>query len=53
MYNDDFLIVEEIIYHARKVIDEMIYCLWIHKIGVENINTIQDKPIDSIGRYLG
>lgn len=52
MYCNDFLIAEEIIYHARKAIDEMIYALWIHKVGVENIDTTQDKPIDSIGRYL-
>lgn len=53
MYCDDFLIAEEIIYHARKAIDEMIYSLWILKVGVENMDAAQDKPIDSIGRYLG
>lgn len=53
MYYDDFLIAEEIIYHARKAIDEMIYSLWIHKVGIENIDDTQDKSIDSIGRYLG
>lgn len=52
MYYEDFLIAEEIIYHARKAIDEMIYSLWLHKVGVENIDTTQEKPIDSIGRYL-
>lgn len=52
MYYDDFLIAEEIIYHARKSIDEMIYSLWINKIGVENIDNEQSKRIDSIGRYL-
>ncbi len=52
MYYDDFLIAEEIIYHARKAIDEMIYSLWMHRVGVENIDDPQSKPIDSIGRYL-
>ncbi len=52
MYYDDFLIAEEIIYHARKAIDEMIYSLWIHRTGVKNIDNAQSKTIDSIGRYL-
>lgn len=48
----DFLIVEEIIYHVRKAIDEMIYFLWMSKIGISNIDNQQHCPIDSIGKYL-
>ena len=34
----DFIIVEDIIYHARKTVDQMIYGLWINKVGINNIN---------------
>ena len=47
----DFIIVEDIIYHARKTVDQMIYGLWINKVGVNNIND-KTKEIDSIGKYL-
>ncbi|MCL1916800.1 MAG: hypothetical protein FWG14_00555 [Peptococcaceae bacterium] len=49
---EDSLIAEEIIYHIRKAIDEMIYSLWMDKVGVLNIDNNQFKPIDSIGKYL-
>lgn len=52
MYSEDFLVVEEITYHIRKVIDEMIYSLWMQKVGVNNIDNKQIKTIDSIGKYL-
>lgn len=52
MYSEDFLVVEEITYHIRKVIDEMIYSLWMQKIGVNNIDNKRIKTIDSIGKYL-
>ncbi len=47
----DFIIVEDIIYHARKSVDQMIYGLWINKVGINNIND-KTKEIDSIGKYL-
>ena len=47
----DFIIVEDIIYHARKTVDQMIYGLWINKVGINNIND-KTKEIDSIGKYL-
>jgi len=52
MYSKDFLVAEEIIYHSRKVIDEMIYSLWMHKVGVSNLDNEKSKCIDSIGKYL-
>ncbi|HAX52853.1 MAG TPA: hypothetical protein DEG06_01345 [Lachnospiraceae bacterium] len=48
----DFLIVEEIIYHIRKAIDEMIFFLWMNKVGISNIDNQQHYSIDSIGKYL-
>lgn len=52
MYSEGFLVAEEIVYHSRKAIDEMIYSLWIHKVGVSNIDNEKSKCIDSIGKYL-
>lgn len=48
----DFIIVEEIVYHIRKAIDEMIYFLWMNRIGISNIDDQKYKAIDSIGKYL-
>lgn len=53
MYSEDFLLAEEIVYHIRKAIDEMIYSLWTHKVGISHIDdSAQNKCIDSIGKYL-
>lgn len=52
MYSEDFLMAEEIVYHARKAIDEMIYSLWMNKVGISNIDNSENKCIDSIGKYL-
>lgn len=49
---DDFVRQEEIIYHVRKCIDEMIYAVWINEVGVNNTDNYNGKEIDSIGRYL-
>jgi len=51
-YSEEFLLAEEIVYHSRKVIDEMIYSLWMYKVGISNINNAEYKCIDSIGKYL-
>lgn len=49
---EDFLLVEEIVYHVRKAIDEMIYLRWINEVGVSSIDNKKKNPIDSIGKYL-
>lgn len=36
---------EEIVYHSRKVIDEMIYSLWRHKVGISNID---NEKVDAL-----
>ena len=47
----DFIVVEDIVYHSRRVIDQIIYALWINKVGVQNTENVA-HPIDSIGKYL-
>lgn len=51
-YSEEFLVAEEIVYHSRKVIDEMIYSLWMYKVGISNLDNAECKCIDSIGKYL-
>lgn len=52
LVKDDFVRQEEIIYHIRKCIDEMIYAVWINEVGVNNTDNYGENEIDSIGRYL-
>lgn len=51
-YPEEFLVAEEIVYHSRKAIDEMIYSLWMYKVGISNLDNAENKCIDSIGKYL-
>lgn len=51
-YSEEFLVAEEIVYHSRKAIDEMIYSLWMYKVGISNLDNAESKCIDSIGKYL-
>lgn len=46
------MLAEEIVYHVRKAVDEMIYSLWIKKIGISKIDNTKVEKIDSIGEYL-
>lgn len=48
----DFIIVEEIIYHSRKVVDEMIYSLWANKVGFSSIDESDEPVVDCIWKYL-
>lgn len=49
--SNEAMLAEEIVYHTRKAIDEMIYSLWIHKVGIANIDDNSLTKIDSIGSY--
>lgn len=51
-YSEEFLVAEEIVYHSRKAIDEMIYSLWMYKVGISDLDNAESKCIDSIGKYL-
>ena len=48
---EDFAVVEEIVYHTRKCIDEMILSLWMDKVGVNEIDNAESKVIDCIRDY--
>ena len=52
MYLKDFIIVEEIIYHSRKAVDEMIYSLWANKVGFCSIDESDEPVVDRIWKYL-
>ncbi|MGN0386549.1 MAG: hypothetical protein ACI4EX_11795 [Lachnospiraceae bacterium] len=52
MFSQDFIIVEEIIYHSRKAIDQMIYALWANKVGWSMIDESNEPVVDCIVKYL-
>ncbi len=49
---EDFIVVEEIVYHTRKCIDEMILALWMDKVGVNEIGNTKAKTLDCIRDYI-
>lgn len=46
------MLAEEMVYHVRKAVDEIIYSLWINKVGISKMDDIKVEKIDSIGAYL-
>lgn len=52
MYAKDFIVVEEIIYHTRKAIDQMIYTLWANNVGFSMIDESNEPVVDCIAKYL-